>query len=192
VDAAGIFHRRVAPYASVLVNGMYWDARYPRLLTAEHMAALAALAPEGRPRLRAIADVACDLGGGLAFATRATTPDQPCYEWDAAARAESRGVGQSRSGVVVLAVDILPTALPLDASAHFGDHFLPLLLDLLLTQPGTRQHDTAAAAAAAETPGMPNVMVEEWGKEAKNAPPPSPCACRRRARRRTGPLRGRW
>lgn len=32
-----IFHERIAPYTNVLVNGMYWDLRYPRLLTKERM-----------------------------------------------------------------------------------------------------------------------------------------------------------
>ncbi len=36
----GIFHDRVAPYITTLVNGMYWDARFPRLLTCEQAAEL--------------------------------------------------------------------------------------------------------------------------------------------------------
>ena len=28
-----VFYKNIAPYMSVLVNGGYWDARYPRLLT---------------------------------------------------------------------------------------------------------------------------------------------------------------
>jgi hypothetical protein len=32
-----IFHETVAPYTSVLVNGMYWDRRYPRLLTTQQL-----------------------------------------------------------------------------------------------------------------------------------------------------------
>ena len=31
------FHQRIAPYINVLVNGMYWDDRYPRLLTKDQM-----------------------------------------------------------------------------------------------------------------------------------------------------------
>jgi len=32
-----IFHERIAPYTNVLVNGMYWDVRFPRLLTKNQM-----------------------------------------------------------------------------------------------------------------------------------------------------------
>jgi len=40
-------------------------------------------------------------------------------------------VGSSSDGVAVLAVDILPTALPRDATTHFGDSLLPILQQLL-------------------------------------------------------------
>ena len=32
-----IFHSRVLPYASAIVNCMYWDKRYPRLVTIEQV-----------------------------------------------------------------------------------------------------------------------------------------------------------
>ena len=56
------FHSHVShPYTSLLVNGMYWDPRFPRLLT---------LPPVARPpgpqgaKLLAVADVSCDVGRG--------------------------------------------------------------------------------------------------------------------------------
>ena len=125
----GVFHELVAPHTSVLVNGMYWDNRYPRLLTTAQAANLGS-APGGQ-RLRAIADVSCDMGGSLEFCDKTTTFEQPYYEWNAAERTESPKVGSRASGVVVNAVDILPSALPFDATNHFGDKFLPVLKDLL-------------------------------------------------------------
>jgi alpha-aminoadipic semialdehyde synthase len=59
-----IFHERVAPYVSVLVNGMYWDHRYPRLLTKSQMRDLAIM---GRSRLLAVSDISCDVEGSLEF-----------------------------------------------------------------------------------------------------------------------------
>ena len=53
-------------------------------------------------------------------------------------------MGSSDDGVVVLAVDILPTALPRDATNHFGDALLPILQDFL----GHMQKNPAPAAAA--------------------------------------------
>lgn len=34
------FATEVAPYCNVIVNGMYWDERYPRLLTKKEMSEL--------------------------------------------------------------------------------------------------------------------------------------------------------
>jgi alpha-aminoadipic semialdehyde synthase len=123
----GSFFDKIAPYTTVLVNGMYWDARFPRLLTTEQMGKLSA---NGRPTLRAIADITCDLGGSLEFCEESTNFENPYYEWDGAAN-KTTTVGDSERGVCVLAVDILPTALPSDASKFFGDRLLPILKDLL-------------------------------------------------------------
>jgi alpha-aminoadipic semialdehyde synthase len=30
-----VFHERIAPYLTALVNCMYWESRFPRLLTIE-------------------------------------------------------------------------------------------------------------------------------------------------------------
>ena len=49
---------------TLLVNGIYWDERYPRLL---NQADCRALWTAGRtPRLRVVADISCDVDGALA------------------------------------------------------------------------------------------------------------------------------
>lgn len=126
----GSFHDKIAPYTTVLVNGMYWDARFPRLLTTQQMADLSA---NGRPTLRAISDITCDLGGSLEFCENSTYFENPFYEWDAENN-RTTNVAGSPNGVCVQAVDILPTALPRDASKWFGDHLMPILKDLLEAQ----------------------------------------------------------
>jgi alpha-aminoadipic semialdehyde synthase len=35
-----VFHENIAPHTSVLVNGMYWDGRFPRLLSNNQLATL--------------------------------------------------------------------------------------------------------------------------------------------------------
>jgi alpha-aminoadipic semialdehyde synthase len=68
------FHKRIAPYLSVLVNCMYWDARFPRLLTVDQMRDLY---QSGRNRLLAIADISADMHGSIEFTRFATTIDRP-------------------------------------------------------------------------------------------------------------------
>jgi alpha-aminoadipic semialdehyde synthase len=110
---------------------MYWDAAYPRLITADQLSELAKRSPlNGSKRglmLRAVADISCDIEGSIGFLTHSTTFDQPYFEWDATKQQESPKIGAAEQGVLLLGVDILPTALPKEASKHFGDQLVPLL-----------------------------------------------------------------
>ena len=57
----------------VLVNGIYWDQRYPRLLTRDALHALHRGREEdpGRPLL-VVADLSCDVHGSVEFLERTT------------------------------------------------------------------------------------------------------------------------
>ena len=65
------------------------------------------------------------------MSTRATTFEQPYFEWDAARGREAAAVGTTRTGVVVSTVDILPTGLAQEATEHFGTALLPILENCL-------------------------------------------------------------
>lgn len=53
-----VLDTQVAPYTNVLVNGIFWDHRYPRLLTNDQATQLAR---EDRLRMLTIADISCDI-----------------------------------------------------------------------------------------------------------------------------------
>lgn len=101
---------------SVLVNCVYWDKRYPRLLTR---AAVRRLFAAGQPRLRAIGDISCDIEGGIEVTLRATDIDNPCFVYDPETDAAIDGL--TGRGLVVMAIDNLPCELPADATRSFGD-----------------------------------------------------------------------
>ena len=61
-----VFHERVLPYTSVLVNCMYWDNTFPRLVTCDQAKELAS---EGRLPLLGVCDITCDLRGSVEFLT---------------------------------------------------------------------------------------------------------------------------
>jgi saccharopine dehydrogenase (NAD+, L-lysine-forming) len=67
------------PHLDLLLNGIYWDERYPRLYTKADAARL--WAPGTTSRLRVVSDVSCDLGGSIEFTARATLPDDPAYTY---------------------------------------------------------------------------------------------------------------
>lgn len=114
---------RYLPHVTVLVNGIYWDPRAPRVVTREDLVRLIA-GPEP-PRLRVLADISCDVGGSIEANVRATTPGDPVYVYDPRDGSEVSGV--AGRGPVVLAVDNLPCEFPFDASAYFGDALLRYL-----------------------------------------------------------------
>jgi alpha-aminoadipic semialdehyde synthase len=74
-----VFYKNIAPYMSVLVNGGYWDARYPRLLTIAQQQQLIA---EQRSRLLVVGDISCDIGGSVEFLAQDTQIEQPFFLYD--------------------------------------------------------------------------------------------------------------
>lgn len=109
------------PYARALVNGLYWDDRFPRLLdasTLQRMYRDGTLPP-------ALGDVACDISGGIEWTVRATENDAPAFVYDPGSGAAR--VGVEGDGVAIMAVDNLPTALPRDASVDFSRALAPFV-----------------------------------------------------------------
>ncbi|KAH9618009.1 hypothetical protein KSS87_016398 [Heliosperma pusillum] len=73
-----VFHEKIAPYASVVVNCMYWEPRFPRLLTTKQLQELM----NKRCPIVGIADITCDIGGSIEFVNQATTIDSPFFRFD--------------------------------------------------------------------------------------------------------------
>ncbi len=115
----GVFERYL-PALTVMVNAVYWDPRYPRLVTNDSLRRLFAT---GRPKLQVIGDISCDIEGGVQCTVKATEPGEPNFVFDPLTGAVRDGV--EGEGVVVMAVDILPSELPRDASEYFSQVLLP-------------------------------------------------------------------
>ena len=113
------------PHLDVLVNAIYWTPQYPRLVTKEYLRD--ALASDTL-RLRVIGDISCDIDGAIECTVRATEAGEPYFVYDPLADELLDGV--VGRGVVVMAVDILPSELPRDASEDFSRvlaEFIPAL-----------------------------------------------------------------
>ncbi len=104
------------PHISVLINCVYWDKRYPRLVTKEY---LKKAFSKGKPRLKVIGDISCDVEGSVECTLKPTPIDDPIYMYDPSTGEITSG--HEGKGVLVMAVDILPSELPRDASNGFGD-----------------------------------------------------------------------
>jgi len=104
------------PHLTLLVNCVQWEAKYPRLVTKRGLREL--YGSLRQPRLRVIGDISCDIEGAIEATIECTDPGDPVYVYDPLDDRTSRGV--EGCGPVILAVDILPSELPSEASAHFS------------------------------------------------------------------------
>jgi hypothetical protein len=121
-----IFNRYL-PYISVLFNASYWDPVYPRHVTKTDIKHQ--FSPGRESRLKVIGDISCDIDGGIECTVKSTEPGNPVYVYDVD---QNRAVdGIAGNGPVMMAVDILPAEIPLDASVYFSTRLrqlLPLLI----------------------------------------------------------------
>lgn len=132
---------RWLPKLTTLVNCIYWEARYPRLVTVEDLRRL--YASGAQPSLRVIGDISCDVEGSIEATVKVTQPDDPVYVYDPHAMMATMGV--EGRGPVIMAVDNLPCELPKEATESFGAALVELL-------PGAVTADFAAAFEALELP----------------------------------------
>ncbi len=118
-----IFERYV-PYLSILMNCIYWDLRYPRLLTKE----FAKNNYEKLRRLEVVGDISIDINGAIEFSEKATTPDNPIYVYNPLTKKVTDGV--EGEGIVLMGIDNLPCELPKESSTSFSNilhKFIPMI-----------------------------------------------------------------
>ncbi|XP_067125977.1 alpha-aminoadipic semialdehyde synthase, mitochondrial isoform X3 [Centruroides vittatus] len=134
------FAKMIAPYASVIVNGIYWAVNSPKLLTIPDAKYL--LQPSYTPwlatssgspalphRLLAICDISADPGGSIEFMTECTTIDTPFCLYDADQHKNSESF--AGPGVLVCSIDNMPTQLPREATDWFGNLLIPYMTNIL-------------------------------------------------------------
>ncbi len=112
-------------YLTVLVNCIFWTARYPRFVTKKR---LKELYKNREPRLRVIGDISCDIEGSVEVTVHATNPDNPVYVYDLV---EDRAKdGFEGRGPVIMAVDNLPAEISLESSVYFSSNLMPLVPEI--------------------------------------------------------------
>lgn len=130
------FHREPERYRSsfveythvtdLLLAGAYWNPKAPVLFTEADMR---------HPgfRIKVIADITCDINGSVPSTKRATSIDDPLYDFDP----QSGNLQPPLSNpafVTVMAIDNLPCELPRSASEEFGHDLIDRILRPLLIE----------------------------------------------------------
>uniref|UniRef100_H2Y798 Uncharacterized protein n=1 Tax=Ciona savignyi TaxID=51511 RepID=H2Y798_CIOSA len=171
-----VFAEEIAPYASCIMNGIFWRPQDPRLLTTSDAPRLqdASTSPklspllrrsnvdsEGCPRLPhrliAIGDVSADPGGSIEFMESCTSIDAPFVVYDALSGETHQGVKEP--GILICSVDNLPAQLPRESSQFFGDQLFPYLKDIV--------HNNATSAyedIKYMSPVVKNAIIASNGK----------------------------
>ncbi|MFU8843775.1 MAG: bifunctional lysine ketoglutarate reductase /saccharopine dehydrogenase family protein [Bacteroidales bacterium] len=107
------------PHLSVLMNCMYWDARYPRIVTKDY---LEKLFKKGTPKLTVIGDITCDPDGSIECTHQGTEIENPVFVYNPFNR--NPVMGFKGEGLLIMAVDILPSELPRESSIAFSNAML--------------------------------------------------------------------
>jgi len=152
------FYDKVLRHTNVLVNGIYWDRRFPRVLSKDDLAKETVKTR----RLHFVSDISCDVQGGIEILERTTTIEDPFITMD---------------GIDIMGVDILPSELPREASKHFGDYLMRFVPQLAEGAPMTNLSDELQGACIADegklTPRFSYIdsLRHDRERERKSSPP---------------------
>ena len=116
------------PHMTILMNCMYWDERYPRIVTKDY---LETLYKKGTPKLTVIGDVTCDPDGSIECTHEGTEIEDPVFVYNPFTREPKMGF--KGDGILVMAVDILPSELPRESSQTFSDALIGFIPEISKT-----------------------------------------------------------
>ena len=115
------------PHLAVLVNCIYWDTPYPRLVTLDWLKQ--SWSEPQPPKLKVIGDISCDIDGSIQCTVKATDPGNPVYVYNPSDGKVTDG--WQGTGPVIMAVDNLPCELPKEASEFFSKVLYPFIPRLI-------------------------------------------------------------
>ncbi|BFZ08759.1 hypothetical protein BsWGS_11797 [Bradybaena similaris] len=137
---ASSFSHNIAPYASCIINCIYWAVGAPRLITIPEAKIL--LQPHDSPwlpsspgcpklphRLLAICDISADPGGSIEFMKECTNIDKPFSLYDAEQNVDKESF--AGDGVLICSIDNMPAQIPREATEYFGSLLFPYIEELI-------------------------------------------------------------
>jgi hypothetical protein len=132
------------PYADILMNGVYWESRIPRLFELEDLSAPGF-------NIQTIADITDDIHGSVPCNIGDSTIQDPVYGVDK--KSFQKTAPYLPGSVDVMAVGNLPNELPRDASRYFGEQLIKYVLaDLVEPRGNLVDHATIVKKGKLNTP----------------------------------------
>ncbi|MCK5031136.1 MAG: hypothetical protein KAR64_06685, partial [Thermoplasmatales archaeon] len=108
-----IFEKYIHDLA-ILMNCIYWDAKYPRLITKKFIK----WDYKEDYKLQIIGDISIDINGAIEFTEKSTISDTPSFIYNPKTNSIKDGV--EGEGIVIMGVDNLPCELPRESSHMFS------------------------------------------------------------------------
>jgi saccharopine dehydrogenase (NAD+, L-lysine-forming) len=124
-DSYNCLFKPYSENADILLNGIYWEPRMPRLFEWDQL-----LSPEFR--IQTIADITDDKNGSVPCNLGDGTMEEPVYGVNKITRA--RTAPYLEGSLDVMAVGNLPNELPRDASRYFGEQLIKYVLEDLFKE----------------------------------------------------------
>ncbi|MBC8321210.1 MAG: hypothetical protein H8E34_10845 [Bacteroidetes bacterium] len=113
------------PRITILMNCMYWNDSYPKIVTKDY---LEDLYKKGEPKLTVIGDITCDPDGSIECTHKGTEIEDPVFVYNPYTRKPTCGF--KGEGILIMAVDILPSELPRESSQTFSDALVGFIPDI--------------------------------------------------------------
>ncbi|MDR3046189.1 MAG: hypothetical protein LBU51_01060 [Bacteroidales bacterium] len=111
---------------TLLTNCMYWNDNYDKIVTKKF---LKENWKKNNFRLKVIGDITCDPNGSIEATHIGTNIEDPIFVYHP--ETEQPTFGHHGEGILIMAVDILPSELPLDASIAFSSAFHDFLPEIV-------------------------------------------------------------
>lgn len=122
------FHEQLKN-VTFLMNGVYWEPQYPRVLTKEQ---LKTAKSKGDCKLMGVCDISADFEGSIEFTSRFTSIEEPFLIWDAVKQEFREKIQESDPDCILFhSVDHLPAEMPKEASNHFGEQLYPFVAQVV-------------------------------------------------------------
>jgi alpha-aminoadipic semialdehyde synthase len=121
-----IFEKYI-PKLTILMNCIYWDNKYPRLITKDYVKKNYSK----RFNLQVIGDISIDINGAIEFTEKATTPDNPIFVYNPFK--DTIKDGYNAEGIIVMGIDNLPCELPKESSHTFSNTLHNYVSDIVKT-----------------------------------------------------------
>lgn len=105
-----------AKSTDMLIASAFWNPKSPVLFTANEM-------KNDDFRISVISDITCDIEGSIPSTKKASTIDNPFYDYNPTTK-ELEIAFSDKNNISVQAIDNLPCELPKDASLNFGRNLI--------------------------------------------------------------------